>query len=275
MRIQNGEKKFHTNDSAKSIHRPRNFKNSDTDKDNVNNISRRTVKCRCKQHTTIRRTSVCMNALIIYFTYLPNRQRHPYQRTWSDYLPIQVNSIMSSGWIHWLVLSSVGCAPKSVNPNFSILLLVVFRLWFLRNANQIMPTNEKRWRVRGMEKETERWAGENTDGLSNEIYCYGKLNLSKCFANTLQECEPFLPSKSPSLITRILFSCISNFFKLSNIERARCGTDVKSLPPKFKRFSFLGKQRICISILSFYKKMLLWFQFCKRTVSFQFSRLTI
>lgn len=49
----------------------------------------------------------------------------------------------------------------------------------------------------------------------------------------------YSPSKSPSLIVRILFSCISSFFSVSNMESAFCGTLDSSLPPRFKRFSFL------------------------------------
>lgn len=45
--------------------------------------------------------------------------------------------------------------------------------------------------------------------------------------------------KSPSLIVVILFSWISNFFKLSIVCRAPVGTRFNSLPPMFKRLSFL------------------------------------
>lgn len=50
------------------------------------------------------------------------------------------------------------------------------------------------------------------------------------------------PTKSPSLIIRILFSWISSFFKLSNIDKDFCGTAVNSLPPKFKRLSRLQER---------------------------------
>lgn len=48
-----------------------------------------------------------------------------------------------------------------------------------------------------------------------------------------------IPSKSPSLMVRILFSCISSLRNVSNMDKARCGTDVSSFPPKFSRLSFL------------------------------------
>lgn len=51
-----------------------------------------------------------------------------------------------------------------------------------------------------------------------------------------------LPAKSPSVMVAMRFSCISSFFKFSSKARAFCGTAVKSLPPRFSRFSFL-KQR--------------------------------
>lgn len=51
----------------------------------------------------------------------------------------------------------------------------------------------------------------------------------------------FLPSKSPSLMLRILFSWISSFLRLSKMDNDRCGTDVNSLPPRLRRFSFLSE----------------------------------
>jgi hypothetical protein len=55
-----------------------------------------------------------------------------------------------------------------------------------------------------------------------------------------------IPWKSPSEISEIKFSCISSFLSMSNEDSADVGTDCSSLPPRFRRFSFLlnGKQPI-------------------------------
>lgn len=47
-----------------------------------------------------------------------------------------------------------------------------------------------------------------------------------------------LPSKSPSCIVDMRFSCISNFFNRSNDVRAWVGTFVSSFPPKLSLLSF-------------------------------------
>lgn len=49
----------------------------------------------------------------------------------------------------------------------------------------------------------------------------------------------YAPSKSPSLIVRILFSCISSLRSISRMPSDFWGTDVSSFPPRFKRFNFL------------------------------------
>jgi hypothetical protein len=55
-----------------------------------------------------------------------------------------------------------------------------------------------------------------------------------------------VPSKSPSEISDIRFSCISNFLSMSSEDSADVGMDSNSLPPRFRRFSFLlnGKHSV-------------------------------
>lgn len=64
--------------------------------------------------------------------------------------------------------------------------------------------------------------------------------------------------KSPSLIDVILFSWISNFFKLSIVCRAPVGTRLNSLPPMFNRFSFLWIDLNYINKWNAIDKKLLW-----------------
>lgn len=137
---------------------------------------------------------------------------HPCRRTWSDYLPAQASSIELNDWRHWPEPWTTDCVPKSTNPNS-------LNLHF-HAAEAIQESNEIRLFKISLIKKIDSF------------------DIRKEIANVCKSIDS-LPSKSPSLITRILFSCISNFLRLSKIDRARCGTDVNSFPPKFKRFSFL------------------------------------
>lgn len=65
----------------------------------------------------------------------------------------------------------------------------------------------------------------------------------------IQKKKNTLPSKSPSLISDILFSWSSNFFSVSRIESDFCGIEVRPLPPRFNLFSFLyEKEKLCLDI---------------------------
>lgn len=161
----------------------------------------------------------------IFSVYLLSQQMHLYPHTISDYLPIPVNSATLNDETHLPAPLSIDYGPKSVNLNFSYLL----------NATP-QNTGKKYCKLKYEPKCQSVW-----HAIYIYIYiCYVCIDSARVSSDIRTIC---IPSKSPSRITLILFSCISSFFSISNIDRDFCGTDVNSFPPRFNRFNFLLYRR--------------------------------